>query len=129
MSVFDLVNGFVPAVTEVKGVAEFERVLSHWVNVSDGPTVGFGGSRPGSPVILVRLGADRFALNRDTKRPAVRAFLAAAARAGGAAELSWHVTFNQDGKVNRVSYRSDNERTPGWYAYLDPAADEPRTLG
>ena len=99
------------------------------MNVSDGPTVGFGGSRPGSPVILVRLGADRFALNRDTKRQAVRAFLAAASRAGGAAELSWHVTFNQDGKVNRVTYRSDDERTPGWYAYLDPAVDEPRPLG
>jgi hypothetical protein len=58
----------------------------------------------------------------------VLAFLAAAARAGGAAELSWHVTFNHDGKVNRLSYRSDNERTPGWYAYLDPAADEPGRL-
>ncbi len=116
MSVFDLADGFVPAVTEVNGVAEFERVLSHWVNVSDGPTVGLGGSRPGSPVILVRLSADRFALNRDTERQAVRAFLAAAARAGGAAELSWHVTFNQDGKVNRVSYRPDNDRTRGWYS-------------
>lgn len=129
MSVFDLVDGFVPAVTEVNGVVEFERVLSHWVNVSDGPTVGFGGHRPGSPVILVKLGADRFALNRDTKRLAVRAFLTTAARAGGAAELSWRFTFNRDGKLNRVSYRSDNERTPGWYAYLDPAADDPRPLG
>ena len=129
MNAFDLVDGFVPAVAEVQGLAEFERVLSHWVNASDESTVGAGGSRRGSPVILVRLGTDTFALNRDTKRPAVRAFLAAAARAGGAVKLSWHVTLNEDGTVNRVSYRPDDQRTPGWYAYLHPAADEPRPLG
>jgi len=66
MSIFDMIDGYVPAVTEVNGVAEFERVLSHWVNASDRPTVGLVESFGGSPVIRVRVGADKFVLNLDT---------------------------------------------------------------
>ena len=128
MSIFDLVDGYVPAVTDVNGVAELERVLSHWVNVSDRPTVGLVETYGGSPVIGVRLGADRFVLNRDTTRTAVRESLATAARAGGAVELRWHLTVNQNGKVNLVTYLPDGARSPGWYAYLKPDADRPRPI-
>jgi hypothetical protein len=67
-------------------------------------------------------------LNRDTKRAAVEAFLAAAAPAGGAANLSWHITANRRGTINRVSYRRDDAATPGWYAYLRETVTEPRDL-
>jgi hypothetical protein len=78
-------------------------------------------------VITVRLGVDEFVLNRDTKRAAVHAFLAAAREVGGADHLPWHVTTNARGVVNRVSYRRDDEPTPGWYAYMGGVA-EPRDL-
>jgi hypothetical protein len=85
-------NGFVRPKLRVDGVRNLERALSYWVNVSDQETVGAIGSRGGSPIVEVRLGEDTFALNRDTTRPAVRAFLAAAAQAGDARDLPWHVT-------------------------------------
>ena len=55
-------------------------MLSYWVNVSDQLTVGAIGTRGGSPVIEVLLREDRFVVNRDTKRSAVRKLLAAAAK-------------------------------------------------
>ena len=128
LSALDLTDGFVPPVFKVDGVRELERVLSCWVNESDEPTVGPIGSRGGSAVIEVQMLEDRFVLNRDTKRQAVRTFLAAAARAGDARDLPWCVTFNRDGKVDRVTYRLDRGRTPGWYAYLDQPQREPRLI-
>ncbi len=124
---FELVDGFVPDGTVVSGVLELQRVLAHWAEESEQPTVGDVGTFGGSPVITVRMGADEFVLNRDTKRAAVQAFLSAVALAGGADNLHWHVTTNARGAVNRVSYRSDDAATPGWYAYV-PGVSEPRDL-
>jgi hypothetical protein len=124
----NLVDGFVPAGTLVEGVGDLERVLSHWLSASSQATVGDIGMFGGSPCIIVRASSDRFVLNRDTKRAAVDAFLAAAAAAGGAANLSWHITANRRGAINRVSYRRDDAATPGWYAYLREAVTEPRDL-
>jgi hypothetical protein len=123
----ELVNGFVPEGVVVNGVLELQRVLAHWVEASQQPTVGDVGTFGGSPVITVRMRADEFVLNRDTKRAAVHAFLAAGARAGGADRLRWHVTTNARGNVNRVTYRPDDEATPGWYAYVR-GVSEPRDL-
>jgi hypothetical protein len=123
----DLVDGFVPDGTVVNGVLELQRVLAHWAEASAQPTVGDVGTFGGSPALTVRIAADEFVLNRDTKRAAVQTFLAAAARAGGADNLRWHVTTNARGAVNRVTYRSDDEATPGWYAYIR-GVPEPREL-
>ena len=129
MSVFcELNNGFVPALTTLDSLEQFEELLSFWFEGSDQPTVGEIGSRGGSPVLHVRLGTDKFALNRDTKRRAVGDFLKAAHKAGGAAELPWHVTTNINGRVNRVSYRPDDVETPGWYAYLSTPSASKRRL-
>lgn len=46
--------------------------------------------------------------------------------AGGRAHLRW--TVGDDGVLDTVSYRDDDEPTPGWYAYLQPAAARPREL-
>ena len=120
-------DGFVRPKLTVEGVRDLERALSYWVNTSDQSTVGAIGSRGGSPVIVVRLAEDSFGVNRDTTRSAVRVFLAAAAQAGDARDLPWRVTHNRDGKVNRVTYRADDDPTPGWYAYLRDPAPAPRS--
>ena len=126
----EVVNGYLPVGTTVDGAAELERLLAHWAEASNQATVGDMGACRGSPVIIVRLGSgDEFVLNRDTKRAAVLAFLSAAATAGGADRLPWHVTANSRGTVNRVSYRPDDGPTPGWYAYLRTPVAEPRGLG
>jgi hypothetical protein len=124
----DLVNGLVPEDTVVDGARGLERALAHWAEASSEPTIGDVGTFGGSPVIVVRMGADEFVLNRDTKRAAVLTFLATATRAGGAGNLHWHVTANRRGKFNRVSYRHDDESTPGWYAYLRKPSPEAREL-
>jgi hypothetical protein len=129
MAAADLVNGYVPAGTTVDGAAGLEHVLAHWAEASTRATVGEVGAFGGSPVIILGIGRDRFVLNRDTKRAAVLAFLGAAAAAGGADQLSWHVTANNKGTVNRVSYRPDDGPTPGWYAYLRTPSARPRELG
>ena len=128
MTGFDLRDGYVPNGTAVTGVAELERVLSHWVNASDRPTVGAVDTFGGSPVIRVHLTTDTFVLNRDTPRPAVRDFLATAVRAGGAEKLRWHVIANERGRVNKVSYLEEGDLPQGWFAYLHPTADAPRPL-
>ena len=128
MATDGLVNGFVPVGTRVDGAGQLERVLSRWASESNRSTVGDVGTSAGSPVLTVRMGADEFVLNRDTKRAAVTAFLDAAARAGGADNLPWHVTANRAGTTTRVSYHSDDQTTSGWYAYLREPSAEPRQL-
>jgi hypothetical protein len=125
--VFELDNGYVPDGTVAHGAHELERLLSHWLAESDRPTVGDVGRFGGSPVIKVRLGADEFVLNRDTKRAAIQTFLTAAAEAGDADRLRWYATTNARGVPNRVTYRSDDAPTPGWYAYVR-GVTEPRDL-
>lgn len=126
-TVVEFENGYVPVGTVVQSASELERVLAHWLAESNRPTVGHVGRFGGSPVITTRLAADEFVLNRDTKRAAVRTFLVAAREAGGAEKLPWRVTMNARGAANRVTYRSDDAPTPGWYAYVRGVA-EPREL-
>lgn len=125
--VVELENGYVPVGTVVPSTSELERLLAHWLGESNRPTVGDVGAFGGSPVVTVRLAADSFVLNRDTKRAAVHTFLAAAREADGADHLPWRVTTNARGAVNRVTYRPDDAPTPGWYAYIRGVA-EPREL-
>jgi hypothetical protein len=125
----EVVEGFIPMGTKVDSVDELARLLANWLRTSNGATVGEVGAFGGSPVITVCIGADKFVLNRDTKRAAVEAFLEASARSGGASNLDWYVTENSRGKVNRVTYRSDEGPTPGWYAYVHTPELAPRRLG
>jgi hypothetical protein len=120
--------GFIQAGTTVDGVDGLELLLSRWIEESAAPTVGDPGAFGGSPVIMVKMSRDEFVLNRDTKRAAIAAFLEAAARAGGAERLPWHIAPNSRGRWNRVSYRPDDAPTLGWYAYARDVAPEPRGL-
>ena len=125
----DVIDGFVRAGTTVNSVDELQRLLANWLRTSTEATVGEVGAYGGSPLITACIGADTFVLNRDTKRAAVESFLEATTRSGDASNLDWHVTENSRGRVNRVTYRSDDEPTPGWYAYVDPPEPAPRRLG
>jgi hypothetical protein len=116
--VTELDDGFIPVGTIVYSVDELERLLRFWVHESGQETVSDVGRFGGSRAVVVNLAEVEFVLNRDTKRSAVAAFLAVADRAGGAAHLTWHVTTNSRGVINRVAYRPDDGPTPGWYAYL-----------
>jgi hypothetical protein len=126
-TMWELESGYVPSASVVQGASELERLLAHWFAESDRPTVGDVGNFGGSPLITVRLGADEFFINRDTKRAAIHTFLTAAHQSGGADQLPWRVTTNARGAVNRVTYRTDDAPTPGWYAYVRGTSD-PRDL-
>lgn len=111
-------DGHIPAGTVAASVVELEQLLAHWAKTSKQPTIGDIGVYGGAPLITVQAALGKFILNRDTKRAAVLAFLNAAACAGGARNLHWHLAPNARGAANRVSYRGDDDPTPGWYAYL-----------
>jgi hypothetical protein len=108
--------------------AALETLLSRWAASSNRVTIGDVGRFGGPALLTVQIGADEVVLNRDTKRAAVLAFLAAAEEAGGASHLPWHVTANSRGIINRVSYLPGDAATPGWYAYLRTPAAAPRKL-
>lgn len=110
--------GLIPPGTAVDSVEDLERLLAGWLQCSTQPTIGEVGTFGGTPLIAVRSRAEDFVLNRDTKRSAVAAFLAAAKAVGGAANLPWHAAPNARGVINRISYRPDDMPTPGWYAYV-----------
>jgi hypothetical protein len=124
----ELRDGFIDSTVTVKDVVSLASLLEEWLAASDRPTVGDVATFGGSPIIVVDLGDDSFVVNRDTKRPAVEAFIRACADRGDATQLSWHVTANSRGAINRVSYRDDDAATPGWYAYLRQPAASPRPL-
>jgi hypothetical protein len=110
-------DGFIPPGTVVNSANELEHLLRSWLRVSRQPTIGDIGRFGGSPLIKVTADSQEFVLNRDTKRSAVTGFTKAAARAGGAEHLPWHLAPNARGNRNRVSYLPDDSPTPGWYAY------------
>ena len=110
-------DGFIPPGTAVNSANELEHLLCNWLRVSRQPTIGDIGRFGGSPLIKVTADSQEFVLNRDTKRSAVTGFTEAAARAGGAGHLPWHLAPNARGNRNRVSYLPDDSPTPGWYAY------------
>lgn len=110
-------DGFIPPGTVAGSAAELEDLLRRWLGASGQPTIGDVGRFGGSPLIRATAGGREFVLNRDTKRSAVVSFADAAARAGGAGNLPWHLAPNAKGNLNRMSYRADDSPTPGWYAY------------
>jgi len=110
-------DGFILPGTVVNSANELEHLLRSWLRVSRQATIGDIGRFGGSPLIKVKADGQEFVLNRDTKRYAVASFTEAAARAGGAKHLPWHLAPNARGNRNRVSYLPDDSPTPGWHAY------------
>jgi hypothetical protein len=105
-------DGLIPPGAVVNSADELEHLLRSWLRVSRQPTIGDIGRFGGSPLIKVTADGREFVLNRDTKRSAVANFAEAAATAGGAGNLPWHLAPNARGHRNRVSYLPDDSPTP-----------------
>lgn len=122
----DLDGGFIRLGTTVRSKGALTGLLREWARDSDQGTIGDVGHFGGRPWVRVELGADLVVLNADTKRSAVLDYLAHAADVGH--NPPWNVRANRNGRINNVAYRDDALPSPGWYAYLVPPAEAPRTL-
>jgi hypothetical protein len=119
-------NGYVVKDTTVANKVELLQLLQAWLNTSDAPKIS--GAKPGrTPWIRMPLDHGRkVEINSDTKRSAVEEYVKNA-RAHGA-DLPWSVVPNRDGPYNKLVFRADREKTPGWYCYLRPDAVGPEEI-
>lgn len=113
-------NGHLPRGLSVAGKAALVEVLRRWLAESRAQTIGDVGTFGGRPWLLVDLGAHEVALNADTKRTAVEAFVN---ESGPEPDRPWRVVSNRRGRINKVIPRPEADPLPGWYAYLTPARD------
>lgn len=97
----------------VAGKAELVNLLRRWLAESQEPTVGNVGTFGGRPWLLIDVGGHRVALNADTKRLAVEAFVR---DSSPDPNRPWRVVANRRGRVNKVL--PGRQPLPGWYAYL-----------
>lgn len=102
--------------TTVTGKAALHALLERWLAASTAPTIGDVGTFGGSPCVIVALDVGIAVLNADTKRSAVAAYVAEAARRG--ADLSWFAIPNRRGRVNKLTFHTEGADQPGWYCYL-----------
>ena len=108
-------DGHVRRGSHVTGKTELAAVLQHWLAESSAPTLGDIGTFGGRAWLLIDLGTHRVALNADTKRAAVEAFLHDST---GDLERPWRVVANARGRINKVLPNPKADPLPGWYAYL-----------
>lgn len=113
-------DGHLPRGLRVAGKAALVEVLCRWLAESRAQTIGDVGTFGGRPWLFVELGAHQVALNADTKRTAVEAFVNENGPDPGRA---WRVVSNRRGRINKVIPRPEPDPLPGWYAYLTPAWD------
>jgi hypothetical protein len=106
----------------VAGKAALAEVLRTWLDQSQAPTIGDIGAFGGRAWLWIDLGVHRVALNADTKRAAVAAFLRDSATNP---QRPWRVIANARGRVNKVLPNPDAAPLPGWYAYLTRPLSRP----
>ena len=111
--------GFIPGGTTVDSVGDLVALLTQWAGSSQAPTIGDVRSFGGRALVTVNTPTSPFVLNADTKRAAVLEFLAVQDE-----HVGFAVVANQRGRVNRVVFRPDGQRTPGWYAYTPTDRDQ-----
>jgi hypothetical protein len=93
-------------------------VLVRWLRDSSAETLGDVGAFGGKPWLTIQVHDHIVALNADTKRAAIEAFVSAAAVEP---DRPWRVVPNQNsGRVNKVLPGPEARRLPGWYAYVTP---------
>jgi hypothetical protein len=115
-------GGSIPRGLHFTSKSELVAYLSVWLDQTSDDTIGGVGTYGGSVWLTVDSEAGTIRLNRDTRRAAVEAFVASAR-----SELSydWLVVTNRNGSINKVLFCED--RTPGWFAYLqEPLVAESR---
>jgi hypothetical protein len=120
-------SGFVVKGTVVANKAELLQLLQAWLEASDATKIS-DAEHARTPWIFMQLDRGRRAeLNADTKRSAIEEYVKNARVRG--ADLPWSVIPNRrSGDWNKLVFRSDREKTPGWYCYLRPGAVGPEEL-
>ena len=115
-------DGYLPVGHRVRGKRELHELLSGWLSCSRARTIGDVGNYGGRPGLLIAIGEQEVALNADTTRAAVQAYVLSNARQP---TQPWRVVRNRRGRINKVLLGPDPTPTPGWFAYLrEPLADE-----
>jgi hypothetical protein len=119
-------NGHVVKGTTVTSKFELLRLLQAWLKASAAPTIS--DAKPGrTPIIFMPPDhGRRMELNADTKRSAVEEYVQVARIHRD--HLLWSVTPNRDGPYNKLVFRADRKKTPGWYCYLRPPASGPEEI-
>lgn len=109
-------------------LAVFYDVLEQWLEHTHEGTIGGGeGDHQGRAAwIWVAIGDHRCHLNADTTRQGVRELLQRRRAANGA--LAWHVSANQNGTCNKITFGEGRTPIAGFYLYLRPPASEPFRL-
>ena len=108
----------IPRGTVVTSKSDLHRVLQSWYRETEDPTLGDVGTfgRKRWLWLDFRDLPRRACINADTTREAVRVYLDDVARRGS--EVSWRVTANRLGSMNKVVFNDDGREIAGWYCYL-----------
>jgi hypothetical protein len=113
-------DGHIEQGTTLHGKTELFALLETWLVESSADTIGDVGTFGRRPWIFIDLGHGRRAvLNADTKRKAVEGYVCNARERG--IDSPWWVLPNRRGPINKLVFREDQQLTPGWYCYLEPA--------
>ncbi len=108
-------TGHLPHGLHLAGKTELVNLLRRWLAESRAPTIGNVDTFGGRPWLLIDVGGHTVALNADTKRAAVEAFVRDSSLDS---ERPWRVVANRRGRVNKVLPGPHPEPVPGWYGYL-----------
>ena len=113
---------YLPAGFRVAGKRELLELLRSWLSGSSAATIGDVGNFGGRPGLLITVGGHEVALNADTTRQAVQAYVL---KNSSDPDQPWLVIRNRRGRINKVLPGSDPEPVPGWFAYLrEPLPEE-----
>jgi hypothetical protein len=118
-------QGYVPQGSAVEGKAALYALLTQWLETADAPTIGPIGTYGRKAWIAITLDRGQAAvLNADTTRAAVQAYVDYTGRRG--ADAPWRILPSRGSRRwNKLGFRADGQRTPGWYCYLQTDADGP----
>jgi|HubBroStandDraft_6_1064221.scaffolds.fasta_scaffold21813_3 hypothetical protein len=115
-------EGYLPVGARVTGKRELFELLRGWLSESSAATIGDVGTFGGRPGLVIKVGRHEVALNADTTRQAVQAYVL---KNSSHPNQPWRVIRNRRGRINKVLPGPDREPLPGWFAYLrEPLPEE-----
>ena len=115
-------DGYLPAGVRVAGKCELLQLLRAWLSDSSAATICDVGAFGGRPGLIITVDSQEVALNADTTRQAVQAYVL---KNSSEPNRPWRVIRNRRGRINKVLPGPDPEPSPGWFAYLrEPLPEE-----
>ena len=99
--------------TSIRNKADFFKLLSWWLRLSKSDTLGdVTKMNNNKPLIHINIGSSSYYVNADSKRSGVKIFLSNK-------DSNWHLIANEDGKVNKITNKSDRAPIEGFYMYKE----------